>query len=83
MTRVINVRNIPEDLFWKFKSECALNQVDMTTAIHRFMYFFIQQGEWEIAKGESTKCLRNLFVAVEQSVGGDDESFSVRRHNVS
>ncbi len=78
MLRTINVRNIPDDLFWKFKAECALNQVDMTTAMHRFMYFFTQPGEWEIAKGDSKKRSRNLFVAVEQSVG-DDVSFSVRR----
>lgn len=80
MPRVINVRNIPDDLFRQFKAECALNDVDMTTALQRLMYFFIQPGEWEVAKNDSKKRSRNLFVAVEQSVG-DDVPFSVRRRD--
>jgi hypothetical protein len=80
MTRVINIRNIPEDLFWQFKAECAQNHIDMTTAMLRFMYFFIQPGEWEVAKGDSKKRSRNLFVAIEQSVG-DNVTFSVCRND--
>lgn len=66
MPRVINVRNIPDDLFRVFKSECALNDVDMTTAILRFMHVFTQTGSWEVATGE--KKYRNPFVALEHGI---------------
>lgn len=66
MPRVINVRNIPDDLYRVFKSECALNDVDMTTAIIRFMYVFTQAGSWEVASEE--KKYRNPFVALEHGI---------------
>lgn len=78
MPRVINVRNIPEDVFREFKAECAMNDVDMTTAIIRFMNLYIQYGDWEISKQDTRKNYRNLFIAIEQTAG-EDAGFHVQK----
>ena len=79
MPRVINVRNIPDYVFREFKAECAMNDVDMTTAIIRFMNLFVQCGDWEITMALDTrKNYRNLFVAIEHA-SEKDVGFHVQR----
>lgn len=79
MSRVINVRNIPDDVFREFKAECAMNDVDMTTAIIRFMNLYTQRGNWEITKRDTKKKYRNLFIAIEHAAGEDIE-FNVQKN---
>lgn len=83
MPRVINVRNIPDEVFREFKAECAMNDVDMTTAIVRFMNLFIQRGDWEVTGSNTSKHYRNLFMAVEQNSGNNTEFYVKKKGELS
>ncbi|QOX77910.1 hypothetical protein FY034_02780 [Trichlorobacter lovleyi] len=78
MPRVINLRNIPDDLFRRFKAECALNDADMTTILIRCMNLFIQTGDWHVAKNDTDKYYNNLFIAVEQEYT-DSAGFYIKK----
>lgn len=78
MARVINLRGIPDDLFRKFKSACAMNDMDMTSTMIKMMSLYTIDGTWEIFSDYSTKETDNVLMGIEKALD-DGVSFSIRR----
>lgn len=55
MARVINLRGIPDNLFRKFKSKCAMNDVGMSETLIELMSFYTADENREIAPDETTR----------------------------
>lgn len=78
MARVINLRGIPDDLFRKFKSACAMNDMDMTATMLKMMSLYTIDGTWEVSSGCSTKETDNVLLGIEKALD-DGITFSIRR----
>lgn len=48
MGRTINLRNIPDDLFRKFKKVCVDNDSDMTTTLKSLMEWYVGNGHLDL-----------------------------------
>jgi hypothetical protein len=54
MSRVINLRGIPDDLFRQFKKTCVDNDTDMTSALKLLMETYISKGKTGVNSTSST-----------------------------
>jgi len=53
MERTINLRNIPDDLFRKFKKMCVDNNTDMTTTLKNLMKLYVKNGHLDLTSEEA------------------------------
>lgn len=81
--KAYTLRNIPPEIFRRFKSACAEQDRDMRSVLIRFMELYGSGDLWEISDGVNTATFDNLFEGIEAMLfhaeGHGKNQITVRR----